>query len=96
VGVRGGDEMFSPGLYADLQPWNHHFLPCVAATEVGKQAVRIEPNWSLEREQSSARNPKRRKTTRTILRWNGKTEIQRDKETSSDRRTEELIATVLR
>jgi hypothetical protein len=23
---RKGDEMFSPGLYVDLQPWRYHFL----------------------------------------------------------------------
>jgi hypothetical protein len=28
--VRGGDEMVSPGLYVDLQPWGYHFLRFVS------------------------------------------------------------------
>ena len=30
---RSGDEMLSPGLYVDLQPWSYHFLRFAAATD---------------------------------------------------------------
>jgi hypothetical protein len=26
---RDGDEMLSPGLYAELGPWNYHFFRCL-------------------------------------------------------------------
>jgi hypothetical protein len=26
---RDGDQMLSPGLYVDLQPWNYHFFECI-------------------------------------------------------------------
>jgi hypothetical protein len=36
---RAGDQMLSPGLYVDLQPWGYHFLRFAAAAEKTNEAV---------------------------------------------------------